>query len=43
MLKAAAQLGWLNERAAMTESLIALKRAGADFIITYLPKMLHSY
>ena len=38
MLKAAAAQGWLNEEAAMLESLLAIKRAGADFIITYFAK-----
>ncbi|HUW97882.1 MAG TPA: porphobilinogen synthase [Acidiferrobacter sp.] len=35
MLKAAAQNGWLNERQAVLESLVALRRAGADGILTY--------
>lgn len=35
MIKAAAQLGWMDHDAVMTESLIAIKRAGADVIITY--------
>jgi porphobilinogen synthase len=35
MLKAAAQNGWLNERACVLESLLAFKRAGADGILTY--------
>ena len=35
MLKAATQAGWLNEQAAVMESLIAFKRAGADGILTY--------
>lgn len=35
MLKAAAQNGWLNEKACMLESLLAFKRAGADGILTY--------
>ena len=35
MIKAAAQLGWLDEERAMIESLTAIKRAGADIIITY--------
>jgi porphobilinogen synthase len=35
MLKAAAQNGWLDERRAMIESLTAIRRAGADIIITY--------
>ena len=35
MLKAAAQLGWIDESRAMLESLTAIRRAGADIIITY--------
>ena len=35
MIKAAAQFGWLDEEKAMVESLTAIKRAGADIIITY--------
>ncbi|HEY9464488.1 MAG TPA: porphobilinogen synthase, partial [Vicinamibacterales bacterium] len=35
MLKAAAQRGWLDEPRVMMESLIGIKRAGADMIITY--------
>lgn len=35
MVKAAAQLGYINERAIATEMLLGLKRAGADIIITY--------
>ena len=35
MLKAAARNGWLDEPRAMMESLIAIRRAGADMIITY--------
>jgi porphobilinogen synthase len=35
MLKAAAQRGWLDERAATLEVLTAIRRAGADIIITY--------
>ncbi len=38
MIKAAAARGWLDERAAALESLIAMRRAGADFIITYFAK-----
>jgi porphobilinogen synthase len=38
MLKAAAAQGWLDERAAALESLLAIKRAGADVIITYFAK-----
>jgi porphobilinogen synthase len=40
MIKAAAQVGWLDEEKAMVESLTAIKRAGADIIITYFaPQM----
>ena len=35
MIKAAAQMGWLDGERAMLESLIAIRRAGADMIITY--------
>ncbi len=35
MVKAAAANGWIDERAVTLESLLAMRRAGADFIITY--------
>ena len=35
MLKAASQNGWLDEKAVVLESLTAMKRAGADAILTY--------
>lgn len=35
MIKAAAQLGWIDEERVMLESLIGIKRAGADMLITY--------
>ena len=35
MIKAAAQNGWLDERACVMEALLAFKRAGADGILTY--------
>ena len=35
MLKAAAQNGWLEERAAVLEALLCIKRAGADAILSY--------
>lgn len=38
MIMAAAQNGWLDERSAMLESLMAIKRAGADMILTYFAK-----
>ena len=40
MLKAAAQAGWLDEPQAALESLTAIKRAGADFIVSYWTKEL---
>jgi porphobilinogen synthase len=38
MVKAAAQQGWLDERGIVMEILTAIKRAGADIIITYHAK-----
>jgi len=38
MVKAAAQQGWLDERQVVLEILTAIKRAGADIIITYHAK-----
>ena len=38
MIKAAAQLGWLDEKRAMMEALTSIRRAGADIIITYFAK-----
>jgi porphobilinogen synthase len=38
MIKAAAQNGWLDHDAAMMESLLAFKRAGADGILTYFAR-----
>ncbi|MFZ5595184.1 MAG: porphobilinogen synthase [Pseudomonadota bacterium] len=38
MLMAASQNGWLNERAVVLESLLSIKRAGADGILTYFAK-----
>ncbi|MFA5281026.1 MAG: porphobilinogen synthase [Smithellaceae bacterium] len=38
IIKAAAKLGWLDEGKAMMESVTAIKRAGADIIITYWAK-----
>lgn len=38
MVKAAAQCGWLDERRAVLEVLTAIKRAGADIIISYHAK-----
>jgi porphobilinogen synthase len=38
MVKAAAQRGWIDERRVTLELLTAIKRAGADFILTYFAK-----
>jgi len=38
MLKAAGQLGWLDEERAIMEALIGIRRAGADIVITYFAK-----
>jgi porphobilinogen synthase len=38
MLKAAADRGWLDERRATLESLVGIRRAGADLVITYFAK-----
>jgi porphobilinogen synthase len=38
MIRAAGQLGWLDEERAMVEALTGIRRAGADIIITYFAK-----
>lgn len=38
MIKAAGQMGWIDEDRVMMESLVAIKRAGADMILTYFAK-----
>ncbi len=38
MIKAAAEKGWIDEEKVMMESLLSMKRAGADIIITYFAK-----
>lgn len=38
MIKSAAEAGWVNEEQMVMESLIAIKRAGADMILTYFAK-----
>jgi len=38
MIKAAARLGWLDEERTMMEVLTAIRRAGADLIITYFAR-----
>lgn len=43
MIKAAAQNGWIDEKAVVLETLTGIKRAGADLIITYFAKDLASY
>ena len=40
MIKAAAANGWIDEKAIVMETLISMKRAGADLIITYHLKTL---
>ena len=35
MVKAAAKLGWIDEKRIVMENMTAIKRAGADIIITY--------
>ncbi|MBI1932533.1 MAG: porphobilinogen synthase [Ignavibacteriales bacterium] len=43
MIKAAGKLGWIDEERVMLESLIAIKRAGADIILTYFAKDVANY
>ena len=38
LIKAAGRLGWIDEKRVMMESLTAIKRAGADLILTYFAK-----
>lgn len=38
MIKAAAHMGWLDGERVMRESLLSMKRAGADIILTYFAK-----
>jgi len=38
MLKAAGNKGWIDEKQAALESLLSIRRAGADFIVTYYAK-----
>ena len=38
MVKAAAERGWLDERAVVLETLTGIRRAGADIVITYHAK-----
>jgi porphobilinogen synthase len=39
MIKAAAERGWIDEKKVFLESLLAMRRAGADFILTYAAKI----
>ncbi|MCP8312928.1 MAG: porphobilinogen synthase [archaeon] len=43
MIKAASQMGWIDEKAAILEILTGIKRAGADLIITYFAKDVGSW
>jgi porphobilinogen synthase len=38
MLQAAFERGWLEREPAMLESLLSIRRAGADFVVTYFAK-----
>ena len=38
MIRAAGRLGWLDEERAMMEAIVAIRRAGADIVITYFAK-----
>ena len=38
MIQAAAERGWIDGESAMDEALVAIKRAGADMILTYAAK-----
>jgi porphobilinogen synthase len=38
LIKAASQMGWVNERQMVLETLTSMRRAGADFIFTYHAK-----
>ena len=38
MIKAAAEKGWIDEKAVMMETLLSIRRAGADLIVTYFAK-----
>jgi porphobilinogen synthase len=40
MIEAAARNGWIDRERAVLESLTAIKRAGADLIITYYAELL---
>jgi porphobilinogen synthase len=38
MIRAAGRLGWLDEERAMMEAIVAIRRAGADIVITYFAR-----
>jgi porphobilinogen synthase len=38
MVKAAARLGWIDEQRVAMETLLSIRRAGADIILTYFAK-----
>jgi porphobilinogen synthase len=38
MIKAAAKMGWLDDKKIMVETLMGIKRAGADIILSYFAK-----
>ena len=43
MIKAAAANGWIDEEKVMAETMLSIKRAGADLIITYFAKDIARY
>ncbi len=43
MIKSACSGGWLDEKAVVMESLLGIKRAGADMILTYFAKDVASW
>jgi porphobilinogen synthase len=43
MIKAAAEKGWIDEKRVMAETLLSIKRAGADIILTYFAKEMAHY
>jgi len=43
MIKSAAAAGWVDERAVILESLLGIRRAGADMILTYFAKDIAPY
>ena len=43
MIKAAAEKGWIDERSLTLESLLSMRRAGADLIVTYAARAVASW